>query len=127
MSLQYFSDEELACPLTNDYTLAEGFGERLDELRIKYGKPIKLNSAARSTQYNIAKGGHPRSLHVYDAPYHNTGGCCAVDIRCHNGVDRWLLIHTALNMGFSVGVDHTFIHIDDRTRVAGLINKVYSY
>ena len=123
MSLQYFEHHELACPLTNKYILAEGFGERLDELRTRYGKPIKLNSAARSEEYNIAIGGHPRSLHVY----HNIDGCCAVDISCRNGSDRWWLIYNAVNMGFSVGVDNAFIHIDDRARLTGLVNKVFTY
>jgi len=125
--MKYFKDYELECPITREYKLAEGFGERLDLLRESYGKPIIITSGARSKEHNKNEGGHPRSLHVYDYPYHPTGGCCAVDISITNGVDRLLLIEAAIDLGFSIGVASNFIHVDDRTRVLGLTQRLYVY
>lgn len=125
--MKYFTDKELQCPETGTYKLAKGFDKRLDLLRSFYGKPLKVNSGARSKNYNIYVGGHPRSLHVYDDPYHSTGGCCAVDISITNGVDRLLLIEAAIDLGFSIGVASNFIHVDDRTRVLGLTQRLYVY
>ncbi|MEM8845369.1 MAG: D-Ala-D-Ala carboxypeptidase family metallohydrolase, partial [Pseudomonadota bacterium] len=103
------------------------FGNRLDHLRESYGKPMHLTSAARSKAYNQIIGGHPKSLHVYDAPYHNTGGCCAVDVRIHNSIERAELVRLALQMNFSVGVNKTFIHIDDRTLILGMPQALFLY
>ena len=40
----------------------------------------------------------------------------AADIYVSNGVDRYKLLITAFNMGFTgIGVAKTFIHVDTRT------------
>lgn len=127
MGTTYFSDAELESPDTGDYWLAEGFGNRLDILREKIGRPLILNSAARSKSYNAHIGGHHRSLHVYDEPHHHTGGCCAVDIRCDDATMRAELVSAALQLGFSCGVAETFVHVDDRSRVLGFPQVVYTY
>ncbi len=127
MALKYFTDAELACSGTGEYVLAEGFGDRLDAFREALGRPVYLNSAARSKKHNKAVGGHPRSLHVYDDPYHPTGGCCAVDVRCLDGDLRAEIVKTALQLGFSCGVAKIFVHIDDRTRLLSMPQVVYLY
>lgn len=124
---KYFSDKELACKLTGKYILADGFGERLDELRERWGKPIILTSAARSKAHNAAVGGHPRSLHVYDEPFHPTGGCCAVDIKMPDSEEKWQLIKLAMNLRFTIGAASNFVHIDDRQRILGMGKTFYTY
>lgn len=125
--MKYFTDLELQSPDTLEYRLAPGFGERLDILREAYGSPIIINSGARSYNYNKLIGGHPKSLHVYDTPYHPTGGCCAVDIHMKDSVSRGKLLKDAYDLGFSLGIDTNFIHIDDRTRVLNFKQVVYVY
>ena len=46
--LDHFSRSELACPTTGEVRLASGFGEALEQLRIKFDAPIYLTSACRS-------------------------------------------------------------------------------
>ena len=127
MGTTYFSDSELASKDTGTYILADGFGKRLDELREAIGRPLYLNSAARSKSHNKTVGGHAKSLHVYDDPYHPTGGCCAVDIRCLDAEFRADIVHAALSYGFSCGIAKTFVHVDDRTRILGFPQVVYTY
>ena len=125
--MKYFTDEELRSPDTLEYVLARGFAERLDTLRELYGKPMVITSAARSKEYNKSIGGHPKSLHVYDEPYHPTGGCAAVDVSIRDSADRYNFIQCAQRMKFSVGINKTFIHIDDRSRLLGFAPRAFLY
>jgi hypothetical protein len=115
----YFSHKELACRSTGIVKLADGFLERLIQLREEYNRPMKVNSCCRSASYNRYVGGHPRSLHVYDYPAHETEGTCAIDIKMHTGFDKGELVNVAWRLGWSVGVHKSFIHLDQR----GLIGK----
>lgn len=129
MELHFFTDQELRCPETMEYVLSPSFGKRLDELRDLYGKPMVLTSAARSRQHNKNIGGHPRSLHVYDYPFYDTGGCCAVDVRIRDRSDRVLFVKLALEQEFSIGINfkHNFVHVDDRSRILGLPQALFGY
>lgn len=78
---------------------------RLNWLRYRFGKPIVLNSAFRSSVWDKA---HGRSGNGY----HTLGRAC--DIQCtHSGL-RAEIVRLALDCGFSVGVHKNFIHLDDR-------------
>ena len=52
--LDHISRSELACPTTGEVRLAPGFGEALEQLRIKFDAPIYLTSACRSPQHNAS-------------------------------------------------------------------------
>jgi uncharacterized protein YcbK (DUF882 family) len=123
---QHFTEDEMKCPSTGDFKLADGFLERLEELRGVYG-PMRITSGARSDAHNKRIGGHPRSLHVYDNSFHNTKGCCAVDVHVLNRTQKGNLVADAWNLGFSVGVGFNFVHVDDRTRILGLPQTLYTY
>jgi hypothetical protein len=125
--LKNFTREELQCPGTKKVHLALGFGEALQGLRDAYGKPLKINSACRSAEYNRAVLGHPRSLHVYDSPHWPTGGCCAVDVAMTDGFERGRLIKVAWERGWSIGLAKTFLHLDMRTMCAELPQTTYYY
>lgn len=127
MKLKHFSDAELRCPDTLEVRLAPGFAEALEGLRTTLGQPMIINSCCRSKRYNDRLGGHPRSLHVYDEPYHNTGGCCAVDIHIPDNQYRAEIMKIALNNDWSIGVAANFLHLDQRTLCAGLTQVVYHY
>ena len=110
----YFTVDELKCKASGLTRLAPGFGEHLIDLRIKWGKPMIVNSACRSFQHNKDVGGNARSLHVYDKPFWPTQGCCAIDISCTDPIRRAALCTLALSMGWWVGVNEKFLHLDRR-------------
>lgn len=111
----YFTDKELACKGTGTTWLAKGFGDKLDELRHAYGKPMRVNSACRSMKHNAAIGGHPNSAHIYDHPDRDFRGSYAVDIHCVDSGARAALVDIAMDKGWSVGINKTFVHLDRRS------------
>jgi hypothetical protein len=119
--MKYFTEKELAAKDTGICKLSAGFGDRMDALREEWGKPLIVNSCCRTKQHNKAIGGSPKSLHVYDEPYHPTGGTCACDFRLMPTTEEnEKFAHLALDMGFSVSYEKGCIHVDDRTRVLGI-------
>lgn len=77
---------------------------RLDKLRELYGKPIILNSAYRTVEYERSVGRSGTSSH--------TKGL-AVDIRCLDSRERLLLLKSALDVGFRrIGIYKRFLHLD---------------
>ena len=114
--LDHFSRSELACPATGEVRLASGFGEALEQLRIKFDEPIYLTSACRSPSYNTKVRGHSRSLHLTVNDHWGTGGTCAVDAVATEGQYRAKLITLALDQEWSVGVASNFVHLDRRSR-----------
>jgi len=84
----------------------------LDALRGLLGRPMVINSAVRTPEWNRLQGGAPASAHL-------TGE--AVDI----GTARWspddkrdLLLY-ARKLGFTgIGVASSFVHLDVKPRVA---------
>lgn len=128
ISLKHFQHVELACNCGCDQAaLAPGFGDSLEALRNAFGKPMPVNSCCRCRRHNNSIGGHVRSLHLMDNPYHETGGTCAIDIAMVDAADRARLIEVALRNGWSVGVASNFIHLDRRTRYIGLAKVVFHY
>jgi len=123
----YFTHKELACPLTGVVRLAPGFSVALLDLRMAYDRPMAVNSCCRSLRHNHRISGHEKSLHVYDLPYHSTGGTAAIDISWPaNPADRALLVKTALDQGWSVGVARWGVHLDRRDLV-DLSQMVFGY
>lgn len=121
-----FSRAELADRASGHGRLAPGFGEKLAMLRMVFGRPMRVNSCCRDAARNRAIGGHPRSLHVWDANAHGLDGAAAVDIATPDGAYALGLTLTALDLGWSVGVAKGFIHLDRRD-LAGLNPAVFGY
>ena len=85
-----------------------GFANKLEGLRIAYGRPLKVTSAARCASYNVKVSASGRN-----GP-HTTGE--AVDIAIY-GKEAWILLSLALSMGFTgIGVSqkglNRFLHLD---------------
>ena len=125
--LDHFSRSELACPMTGEVRLASGFGEALEQLRIKFDAPIYLTSACRSPSHNEKVRGHPRSLHLIVNSHWGTGGTCAVDVVANDGQYRAKLITLALDQDWSVRIASNFIHLDRPSRYCGLPQVLYHH
>ena len=122
-----FKKEELACKATGHLKLAVGFAEKLIQIREAFGQPMPVTSCCRSKDYNTKVGGSPRSFHVYDEPYWPTGGCAAIDITKISPVYGKDLVKLALDLGWSVGVGKTFIHLDRRVDYTDLPQTLFTY
>ncbi len=129
--LEYFSEEELQCPSAKIVKLADGFGEKLDEIRDSLGRPMTLTSACRTSAHidSLLERGYPaskNSFHLIDNPKYGTD-TCAVDIAVPDSEYRKELILVALAEGWTVGVAKSFIHIDRRSDYTDLPQVVYVY
>mgnify|MGYP003145959986 FL=1 len=129
--LKYFTPKELWCPSTEIVKLAEGFGENLDSLREKFGKPMTLTSACRTSAHInwLLERGYPaseNSFHLIDNPKYGTD-TCAVDVSIPDSVYRKDLLQAALEEGWTTGVAKSFLHIDRRADYTKLPQLVYVY
>ena len=106
MGLVHFTEDEFIMGGEHVFSkMNDIFLSRIDELRSNYGKPIKINSSYRSPAYNKSIGGSIGSKHMQGI---------AIDISCINSTDRAKLVWAALDLGLTVGVGATFVHIDGR-------------
>ncbi len=121
----WFSRAELACKATGQLRLAPGFADALLALRGRLGRPMIVTSCCRSVDYNRSIGGHRRSLHVCDQPYHPIGGAAAIDI-ARDPDEAPRLVELALVLGWSVGISLSFIHLDWRD-LARLPRRIFGY
>ena len=104
--MKYFKIEEFDCQETGNNQMDPVFLARLDELRGRCGFPFKITSGYRDPDHSIERAKEKPGTHAQGI---------AVDIAVTNGADRYKLIATAMDMGFSgIGVAKTFIHVDTR-------------
>ena len=104
--MRYFKKEEFR--MGNEIVFDEmdqDFLCLLDELRRYVDEPLHINSSYRSESYNLSVNGSPNSQHL-------TGN--AVDLHCTTAAFRKKIVHLSLDLGLSVGVAKTFVHIDNR-------------
>lgn len=118
-----FSHAELACKKTGEVKLANGFASALVSFRVAYNRPLHPSSCCRSALHNKDVGGHERSLHVFDKPFHPVEGTCAIDFEMTDIFDRYRMVALATSMYWSVGVHKQFVHMD-RRQLAGLKGNV---
>jgi uncharacterized protein YcbK (DUF882 family) len=107
MTYKFFRLEEFNCTHTNRNEMDHEFLVKLDELREKVGFPFRITSGYRdATHPSEARKAEPGT------GYHCQG--LAADIAVSNGFERMNIVHEAINMGFSIGVARTFVHVDNR-------------
>jgi len=103
----------------------EGSGEMMDEVLIKtldlardiYGSPMIINSGFRTIEHNKKVGGSKNSSHLLGL---------AVDIRCTNSHQRFLMLEALMDAGFTrIGIADTFIHVDVDTEKPELLIWTY--
>jgi uncharacterized protein YcbK (DUF882 family) len=104
--MKYFKKSEFRMNGMVVYDKMDGlFLSKLDTLRDLCSFTFTLNSTWRSPEYNQSVGGSPKSKHLEGI---------AADIHCPNSDNRAELVKNALNLGLTVGVYKTFVHVDDR-------------
>lgn len=108
----YFTTAEMGCRCSvcqGHGKLADGFADALLDIRVnKYERAMPITSACRCVEHNARVGGAKGSFHIYE----NSVGCCAVDVRVPDSVARADLIEVALGLGWRVGINPAFIHLD---------------
>ncbi len=116
-SSTHFSKNELACKCCGNAKMEDGFMERLEELRVRFGKGMRLSSAFRCSEHNseVSKTGKRGP--------HTTGR--AVDVLTR-GKDAHRLIELATQLGFTgIGIkqngshEKRFLHLDDLQEAEG--------
>ena len=112
MKLKYFSLREFDSPdLEKSGTNMDvSFLAKLENAREKAGIPFKINSGFRTEEHNEKVGGKQKtesskgSSHLYGY---------AADIAAKSGVERWKIVKSLIDSGFSrIKNEKTFIHVD---------------
>ena len=90
--MKWFTDSEFVChcqqpSCTAPKALDPQWGDLLDNLRDRVGRPIVIASGLRCAAWNRVQGGEPDSRHLKGR---------AVDIRCTDPRERWLLLAAIL-------------------------------
>ena len=96
------------CQYTGGLQISMQLVEKIQKLRTAYGWPLHINSAIRCEKHNKSVDGRPGSMHL------PAQGALACDIWMKDRKGRILLVKTGLELGLSVGVYKTFLHLDDR-------------
>lgn len=113
--MKHFSESEFVMGGENVFDkMDESFLILLDELRENVNRPLRINSSFRTVEYNevIQKKANKNYIPYSSKSKHMKG--IAVDISCRNGILRSKIVRHALDLGLTVGVASTFVHIDDR-------------
>lgn len=111
-NMEYFTPKEFKCKCGECQLAFETqLGEKLDELRGQFGKPLIVNSGYRCIEYNKTVDGAAKdSQHT-----HGT----AADITCKDFTkeDKEKIIQLARKLGFKgIGIHYnSFVHVDMRT------------
>lgn len=112
----HFSNRELACHCGCGLLPPQDFQDKVERLRVAYGKPLYVTSAARCPDYN------DKVSHTGRTGPHTKR---AIDIEIV-GTDAFELIRLATKMGFTgIGVSQKgpwssrFLHLDDLPKEEG--------
>ena len=99
----HFSVKEMSCPCCNVMGMENDVIKTIEEVRVKYGKPIRLTSAFRCPTHNQAVGGKNSSSHLAGL---------ALDISCGSSKERYGLMRHLMQHFTRIGFGENFIHVD---------------
>ena len=118
-SSEHFSRKELQCKYSGECQFNPEFLARIEELRIAYGKPLKVSSGFRSADHPVERVKTERGK---STGYHTRGE--ALDFLVY-GEDAHRLLKLAIDLGFKgIGISQKghfnsrFIHLDHRSEPA---------
>ncbi len=106
MLTKNFSVAEFKCNDGSDSVMIDKkLAALLQEIRNHFGKPVIINSAYRTAEYNRKSGGSSKSLHLYGK---------AADIKI-DGVSPYAIAKYCQSLGVKgIGLYNTFVHVDTR-------------
>ena len=96
------------CKYKDGYQVDLALVKKLQLIRDAYGKPMPINSGIRCPAWNYHSEGKSLSFHL------PSQSCLAADIGVSDRRGKIFIVSMALELGLSVGVYRTFIHIDRR-------------
>jgi len=118
-SSDHFSRKELECKYSGMCEMNPEFLARIEELRIAFGKPLRVTSGFRSPDHPVERVKTERGK---STGYHAKGE--ALDFQVY-GEDAHKLIKLAIDLGFKgIGIsqkgdfNNRFIHVDHRSEPA---------
>jgi uncharacterized protein YcbK (DUF882 family) len=100
-----------ACEESDGRVINPLFLQKLEFVRVNYGKIMKPTSGCRCPYWNQKVGGVRDSFHLLKQ------GCRAADFEIVDGRDRHALAKLATKIDLSIGFSSRFIHLDDRPPV----------
>ncbi len=109
-----FKKVEFDCKETGENNMQHEFMLKLQELRIKFGEPMKITSGYRSPKHSAEKK-------KAQPGFHSQGIACDIAVQ---GEQAHKLVSLALSLGFNgIGVSQKasgarFIHLDTASRKA---------
>lgn len=127
--LQFWTKAELQCKCgCGTLALMPGFLTSLVALQEACNIQLLVNSCCRCPAHNNKVGGHPRSLHLTSNPARNIEGTCAIDLRFpEDHPQRKLVWDKAWELGWSIGNNPRFIHLDRRTEYIKFPQTIFRY
>ena len=106
---KHFSEEEFACKCKcNKGFISQELVNKLEEVRIKFGKVMRVTSGVRCLEHNLDIGSRKTSSHIPN----EDGIGKAADISCRDIITRSELLPLMLDEFERVGINKTFIHVD---------------
>lgn len=112
---KYFTRSEFECPDCKVCNVNQKLLNKLDLLRISFGRPLNVTSGCRCYAHNLAVGGASDSLHITTI----TEQCGAADIAINDGPDKYRLLEIAIALPFlGIGIGKGFVHFDIRDQRA---------
>ena len=106
LSVHFNSDEfQCKCGKQHSNVISKELVNKLEKLRILYGKIIVVNSGYRCQEHNKAIGGASRSQHML-------GNAADIVINPSNPENPDMVAVNAASQGLRVGLYDTFTHCD---------------
>ena len=100
----FFKKDDFSCSCCGKNFINLKLVMMLNLARIIAGIPFIINSACRCEKHNFNVGGSDTSSHKKGL---------AVDIRCTNAVNRFIIISALMRVGFTrILIYKNFIHVD---------------
>jgi uncharacterized protein YcbK (DUF882 family) len=106
---EHFSEKEFECQCKcGKGLISQELVEKLEKIRIKFGKVMRVTSGVRCLEHNLDIGSRKTSSHIPN----EDGIGRAADISCKDIITRSELLPLMLKEFERVGINKTFIHVD---------------
>jgi uncharacterized protein YcbK (DUF882 family) len=106
---KHFSEKEFACKCKcGKGLISQELVNKLEEVRVKFGKVMRVTSGVRCLEHNLDIGSRKTSSHIPN----KDGIGRAADISCRDIITRSELLPLMLDEFERVGINKTFIHVD---------------